>query len=1011
MLQLHIKLLIARILPGLILLPILASQVLDAQVACNPANATILPVCAKQKVFAGTQTEVGFEYTWFRNADLVEGPLSGNGGSISFGFDVYAPEQAGLYTIEKRGVDQSVTCVFNTRVVLVPLPLVQTLTGGGVLCNGQRQLSLTSSETGVSYQLIRNGSINVGSPVSGTGTQLNFNPVTLQGTYSVKAQKQDCFGNSFILFGEEKVSITPAPVLIFSGSVTARFSWSGSGNYLLEYGPAGFTPGTGASAGANGTVISVNTSEFTVSGLTAGTRYAVYARQSCGAGNFTSNSSAVQFSTDCSTVNTFPYTEGFESGTASLLPVCVKALDYNQDAVLDAGITATNTRTGSRAAFLDGPDLLVLPKMNISGNRRLRYFSRATGTQAICRVRVSESSNALSAFNTVLFTDTVLTGRYLEKTIDLSSFSGEIYLAFEGSAGGYILLDDLRVETTPGCAGPAFVQPVTAGSDELAIQWRGAGNYVLEYGQAGYIPGTGQFAGIGGTLVNNAVSIARITGLNPATAYDIYIREKCGTLNYSSNSSKLTLNTFVNCPAVTPIQECVNITASFTAGNGASDFEGSYPFRATGTLAPGKELVYRFVPSVTGVYYIETAVGAGSPVNYYYKIAGNCDDTEWMPVARLASSSRAAVGLLTGGTAYWLLLDREATSAGSQVFKICRAGIGVPAAFNRCIGTYPLNTKIPAFSPKVEYVIDSAGNVIAALDFSACGQVPGAISLHYYVHNGSVRRDVYQRELMNRSVHITSAAMVTDPIMIKMFLRNQEILQLVNEPDDGIADATGLQDLQVTQLEQSCNEQDTLGRGTLTSRQSFSEYIPDGAYLSFLTAGLKDYYIHAGKDAINQPADTLVICPGNRAFFTVHDAGPGTEYQWQVDSGSGFSDVSDNEIFQGVNSGLLRLNSATDSMYGYRFRCITTNGSFADTSSPQTLRFQLVWNGNADNEFLNPLNYDCGTAPGPFTDVLIPSGAARFPAVRYASACRSLRVQPGATLTVRPGVDIQVKGP
>jgi len=1006
-----IKILFTRILPGQILLPILVSHVLYAQEACNPANATILPVCAKQKVFAGTQTEVGFEYTWFRNADLVEGPLSGNGGSISFGFDVYAPEQAGLYTIEKRGTDQSVTCVFNTRVVLVPLPLVQTLAGGGVLCNGQRQLSLASSETGVTYQLIRNGSINVGSAVSGTGTQLNFNPVTLAGTYSVKAQKQDCFGNSFILFGEEKVSITPLPVLLYSGSVTARFSWSGSGNYLLEYGPVGFTPGTGASAGANGTVISVNASEFTVSGLTAGTRYTAYARQSCGAGNFTSNSSAVQFSTDCTTVNSFPYSEGFESGTASLLPVCVKTLDYNQDAVLDAGITATNTRTGSRAAFLDGPDLLVLPKMNISGSRRLRYFARATGPSAICRVRVSQSTNAISAFSTVLFTDTVLAGRYLEKIIDLGSFSGDIYLAFEGSTGGYILLDDIRVETKPDCAGPAFVQPVTAGPNELTVQWQGNGSFLLEYGQAGFVPGTGQFAGIGATLVSNAVSPTRISGLNPATAYDIYIREKCGTFNYSSNSSKLTLTTFASCPAVTLIQECANITASFTAGNGVSDFEGSYPFKATGFLAPGKELVYRFVPSVTGVYFIETAAGAGSPVNYYYKIAGNCDDTQWMPVARLASSSRAAVGMLNGGTAYWLLLDREATTAGSQVFKICRAGINVPAAFNRCIGTYPLNAKIPAFSPKEEYVIDSAGNVIAALDFSACGQAPGAISLHYYVHNGPVRRDDYLRELMNRSVHISSAAMVTDPIMIKMFLRNQEILQLVNEPDDGIADAAGLQDLQITQLEQPCNEQDTLGSGTLTSRQSFSEYSPDGAYLSFLTAGLSAYYIHAGKAAINQPTDTLVICPGNRAFFTVHETGPGTEYQWQVDSGNGFSDMSDNEMFQGANSGLLRLNFTTDSMYGYRFRCITTTGALADTSMPQALRFQLIWNGSADNEFLNPLNYDCGTAPGPFTDVLIPAAATRFPAVRYASACRSLRILPGATLTVRPGVGIEVKGP
>lgn len=980
-----------------------------AQEACPIANAVNLQVCEENKIFAGTQTEVGSTYTWYRDADLVEGPLSGNGGSISFGFTVYESEQAGQYTIERRAEDGTIICVFNTNVILIPLPVVPTLTGGGILCNGQRTISLSSSEADVSYQLIRNGTSNVGSSVTGTGSAMALGTAFLPGTYTVRAQKTDCTGNSFIIFGNEIVTATPAPLINYSTTTTVNLTWPGSGNYIIEYGLAGFVPGTGATAGANGTVINTASPNYTITGLAAGTRYAVYIRQAC-SGSFTSNSTVTSFSTDCSAISSFPYTEGFETGTASLLPVCIKALDYNADGIIDAGIQSTNTRTGSRCGFLDGPDLMVLPKITLSGNRRLRFFAKATGGPAVCKVRLSSTDNALSSFTTLLLTDTVTTGSYLEKSVDLGAYSGNIYLAFEGSAGGIILLDDIRVETIPSCPGASFVSPVRSNNTSLSVSWKGKGDFILEYGLAGFTPGTGSVAGVGGTVISNAVSPARITGLSAATMYDIYIRQDCGLGSYSSNSAKLTMNTFVGCGAATTLTECTNTTANFTAGNGVVDFEGSYPDNATGFLAPGKELIYSFTPSSTGVYYIETASGAGSSINYYYKISGNCNDNNWIPVGRIPYGNKTPAGMLTVGTTYYLLLDREATSAGSQTFKICRANVAMPTAFNRCIGTFPLNTKIPAFSSKEEYVLDSANNVIAALDFNSCNKKPGAISISYFVNNATVRRDNYNREYLNRSLTVSSTENIDGPVKVKLFFTNAELQTLANEPGDGIADATDAASLNITQSIQACGSSAAAGTTSFIPQQSNTTYDPAAAYISFISPGLGSYYLHAGNAALYQQPDTAVVCPGNNISFSIKNAGAGYTYRWQLNNGSGYADIQDGAVYSGSGTTMLTLLSPPDSYYGYLYRCVATDGNVIVNSTAQFLRFQVLWNGITDNEFLNPANYSCGVAPNQNIDVVIPSNATRFPAVRYSSNCHSLRVQPGATITIRPGVAVNVTG-
>jgi hypothetical protein len=76
---------------------------------------------------------------------------------------------------------------------------------------------------------------------------------------------------------------------------------TGTGGFIVEYGPAATftTPGTGATAGPNGTVIAGATAPQLIGGLSSSTQYRYFVRQDCDGGNttFSPNSVAQTFTT------------------------------------------------------------------------------------------------------------------------------------------------------------------------------------------------------------------------------------------------------------------------------------------------------------------------------------------------------------------------------------------------------------------------------------------------------------------------------------------------------------------------------------------------------------------------------------------------------------------------------------------------------------------------------------------------------------------------------------------
>ncbi|HMO61609.1 MAG TPA: hypothetical protein PKC39_10065 [Ferruginibacter sp.] len=136
------------------------------------------------------------------------------------------------------------------------------------------------------------------------------------------------------------------------------------------------------------------------------------------------------------------------------------------------------------------------------------------------------------------------------------------------------------------------------------------------------------------------------------------------------------------------------------------------------------------------------------------------------------------------------------------------------------------------------------------------------------------------------------------------------------------------------------------------------------------------------------------ICPGTNLLELTAELS-GTSYQWEEDRGNGFAALS------GQNTASLNIPVAT-SYYGYAYRCKVNGNAYTKT---YMLKFEARWNGSADANWENPLNWDCNQVPDIFTDAYITSNQA---IVTSNVSCRSLRVSPGAGVTVNTGYTIQV---
>jgi hypothetical protein len=81
-----------------------------------------------------------------------------------------------------------------------------------------------------------------------------------------------------------------------------------------------------------------------------------------------------------------------------------------------------------------------------------------------------------------------------------------------------------------------------------------------------------------------------------------------------------------------------------------------------------------------------------------------------------------------------------------------------------------------------------------------------------------------------------------------------------------------------------------------------------------------------------QPLNSSV-CEGLNTVFSVGATGSGLTYQWQVNQGSGWTNVLNGGVYSGATTNVLTITGATTGMNGYQYRCVVTGTCFTTTTS------------------------------------------------------------------------------
>jgi len=92
---------------------------------------------------------------------------------------------------------------------------------------------------------------------------------------------------------------------------------------------------------------------------------------------------------------------------------------------------------------------------------------------------------------------------------------------------------------------------------------------------------------------------------------------------------------------------------------------------------------------------------------------------------------------------------------------------------------------------------------------------------------------------------------------------------------------------------------------------------------SVTTSGSATLTVQALPSIGTQPV-AQTVCLGSGTSFSVAAQGAGLSYQWQVNAGSGFTNISNDAVYAGATTATLSLSTSTLMMNGYQYRCVVT---------------------------------------------------------------------------------------
>jgi hypothetical protein len=255
----------------------------------------------------------------------------------------------------------------------------------------------------------------------------------------------------------------------------------------------------------------------------------------------------------CAPVTSFPFVEDFETTSTTLN--CWSVLNNNGDTdewTIQTSPTYANSGDQSYKLYTDynggaNDDYLISPQITLTGNEQLRFATRVHGSTEPNDFEVLLSTTGTAPAD---FTETILplavysNNTYDEITIDLSSYTGNVYVAFHVPSGGEdgwnLYIDDVIFEEIPSCTAPTSLALDANTATEATFSWTENGtamDWNLIYGAPGFDPLTE------GTTVAADANPFTIDALMANTEYDVYVQSDCGAGDLSPMNGPVNFTT------------------------------------------------------------------------------------------------------------------------------------------------------------------------------------------------------------------------------------------------------------------------------------------------------------------------------------------------------------------------------------------------------------------------------------------------------------------------------------
>ncbi len=287
------------------------------------------------------------------------------------------------------------------------------------------------------------------------------------------------------------------------------------------------------------------------------------------------------------------------------------------------------------------------------------------------------------------------------------------------------------------------------------------------------------------------------------------------------------------------------------------------------------------------------------------------------------------------------------------------------------------------------------------------GQNLGTLQLDPLKDLGSVKFSNNQYYL-GRNYSIHPSILPTDTIDLRLYFTDSEVNNLLNastcptcpKPNDayelGITSYTG------NLLEENLSLDDNLSGYYNFIVPGKTSIVPFGAgyYAEFSVTKFGEFWISKNSIA---PANTN-ICPGST--ITLYANSGAAAYQWQVNTGSGYTNISNGTDYAGTATSSLQIINLSTLFSGYKYRCVADAVNGIDF----TLRFKNNWTGATSTSWFTASNWSCGSVPDGNTDVIIPAGLTRYPVLTASTAIRSLRILTNVPMVINTGVQLDING-